>query len=42
LKTEVISFGSLEKSDLENTSYRDTEIPFLEKGEWGRDLGRDL
>ena len=36
--TEVLSFGSLEKSDLENISYKEKGIPFLEKGDWGRGL----
>ncbi|MCB9248693.1 MAG: 4Fe-4S binding protein [Ignavibacteriales bacterium] len=36
--TEVLSFGSLEKSDLENTSYKESGIPFLEKKDWGRGL----
>ena len=31
--TEVLSFGSLEKSDTENISYKETGIPFLEKGD---------
>ena len=36
--TEVLSFGTLEKADTENTSYKESGIPFLEKGDWGRGL----
>ncbi len=36
--TEVLSFGLLEKSDTENTSYKENGTLFLEKGDWGRGL----
>ncbi len=36
--TEVLSFGSLPKSDLDNTSYKKEGIPFIEAGDWRRGL----
>jgi thioredoxin reductase/ferredoxin len=36
--TEVLSFGTLPKTDTENTYYKENGIPFLEKGDWGRGL----
>jgi len=36
--TEVLSFGSLPKTDTENIYYKENGIPFLEKGDWGRGM----
>lgn len=36
--TEVLSFGSLPKTDVKNIYYKENDIPFLEKDNWGRGL----
>jgi len=36
--TDVLSFGSLPKSDPDNTSYKKEGIPFIKAGDWRRGL----